>query len=203
MIIGLTGTYCAGKNYVGAILEKKGIPVIDIDKLGHIVLDEEKEKIAAVFGNAVLSPDGKIDRRSLGKQVFGDTEKLIVLENIVHPAVNRKTDEWLKEKADSPCVINAAVLHKSSAFKKLTALIIVEAPYFTRLLRAKKRDRLSWISLIKRFGSQKDFVSQYFKENSDIYRVENKGSFASQLKLEKRIDEILSLIGIEFQTREN
>jgi dephospho-CoA kinase len=38
MIIGLTGTYCAGKNYIAGFFLKKGIPVLDVDKLCHSVI---------------------------------------------------------------------------------------------------------------------------------------------------------------------
>jgi dephospho-CoA kinase len=50
MLIGLTGLYCAGKNYVSAILKKRGLPVLDIDKLGYQVLESEKESVFARFG---------------------------------------------------------------------------------------------------------------------------------------------------------
>jgi dephospho-CoA kinase len=83
----------------------------------------------------------------------------------------------------------------------LDLVILVDAPWLTRLLRARKRDRLSFKVLFERFRSQKDFGSQYFSGNTDIYRVENRGyfGFGSQKreeKLEHRIDEILSPLGL-------
>jgi dephospho-CoA kinase len=111
------------------------------------------------------------------------------------------TQEWILAQGGKPCVINAALLHRSSAYKDLDLVILVEAPWLTRLLRAKKRDRLSFGALIERFKSQKDFTSQYFSENTDIYKVENRGYFGfcsqkGEEKLEHRIDEILSPLGL-------
>jgi dephospho-CoA kinase len=98
-------------------------------------------------------------------------------------------------------VINAALLHRSLAFQNLDAVILVEAPYITRLLRARRRDRLPWAVLFKRFRSQKKFTSQYLSKKTDIYRVENRGYFSfgaerRQAALKNRIDSILSRLGI-------
>jgi dephospho-CoA kinase len=201
MILGLTGTYCAGKNYVASRLEKRGLSVLDVDKLGHKAIETEREVILNRFGREILDEDGAIDRRLLGARVFGRPTELASLEAIVHPAANRMTQEWIQGQGGKPCVINAALLHRSSAYKDLDLVILVEAPWLTRLLRAKKRDHLPFKVLIERFNSQKDFVSQYFSENTDIYRVENRGYFGfgsskREEKLEHRIDEILSPLGL-------
>ena len=204
MIIGLTGTYCAGKNYIAGILEQQGLPVLDVDKLGHQVIETEKTAILERFGKTIIRQDGTIDRKLLGEKVFGKPAELAALENIIHPAVNRETSSWI-ETQQRPCVINAALLHRSSAFSLLDALIVVEAPFLTRLFRARRRDRLPWKALLRRFLSQKQFPSQYFTKKADIYRVKNRGFFRFgplrflsvrfMKKSEARIDVILSGLG--------
>jgi dephospho-CoA kinase len=202
-LIGLTGAYCAGKNHVAALLEERGIPVLDVDKLGHEAIEAERDQILRRFGGDLLR-EGRIDRKRLGERVFGRPEELAALEGIVHPGANRLTLRWIAEQdaaASGPCVINAALLHRSAVFGELRGIILVEASLITRLLRARKRDRLSWGALFRRFGSQKNFPSQYFKGKTDIYRVENKGYFgpgagSRKRALENRIDEILSLLGL-------
>jgi dephospho-CoA kinase len=201
MLIGLTGTYCAGKNHVAALLEARGLPVLDVDKLGYKVLETEKEAVFAQFGVDLRTADGSVDRRLLGQRVFGEPEKLAALEAIVHPAANRLTDEWVAERdktGDRACVINAALLHKTPVFARLERIILVTAPYFTRLIRAKRRDKLSWGEILKRFASQKDFTSQYLTKNAEIYRVENPGLTGAgkpRKKLERRLEKFIE--GIE------
>jgi len=203
-IIGLTGAYCAGKNHVSLLLEQRGLPVLDVDKLGHKVIETERDRILARFGGDLLTSDGLIDRKRLGSRVFGRPEELAALEDIVHPAVNRETLVWINSRKEKACVINAALLHRSSAFGILDAIIIVEALWLVRLFRAGKRDHLPWMSLLKRFYSQRKFSSQYFSGKTDIYRVENSGFpcgkfsgfFRLRNRLESRINEILSLQGI-------
>jgi dephospho-CoA kinase len=204
-IIGLTGIYCAGKNHVAALLEQRGLPALDVDKLGHKVLETEREAVFARFGGDIKKPDGTVDRRLLGNRVFGKPEEIAALEAIVHPAVNRLTEEWIADQ-NTHCVINAALLHKSGAFSRLDFIILVSAGPLTRLLRARRRDKLSLLNLLRRFASQKDFIPQYLAGNADIYRVENPdsfqkpGDFGSACRfsagLERRIDEILSIEGI-------
>jgi dephospho-CoA kinase len=204
-IIGLTGACCAGKNYIAGLLERRGLAVLDVDKLGHQAIVEEKQAIASRFGSGILGPDGEVDRRRLGAKVFGRPGELAALEALVHPAANRLTLRWLEEQGERPCVVNAALLHKSSAFERLDAVILVKAPLIIRLLRAKKRDKLPWPVLIRRFQSQRGFISRYrnkkFPQNADIYVIDNRKCpvFASRFvpdRLERRIDEILAREGI-------
>ena len=204
-IIGLTGKYCAGKNHVALILERHNIRVLDVDKLGHLAIETEKERLLERFGEDILSRDGSseshIDRKRLGNKVFGKPDELAALEEIIHPAANRETLAWINSQQGPACVINAALLHRSSAFEMLDAVIIVEAPFLVRLRRARKRDHLSLITLLKRFKSQNKFNAQFFKGKTDIYRVKNSVWFSfnknsAEEKLNKRITEILLLEGI-------
>jgi dephospho-CoA kinase len=205
-IIGLTGTYCAGKNHAAALLEKRGLPVLDVDKLGHQALETGKEAVFARFGADLKNPDGTVNRRLLGERVFENPVEMAALQDLVHPAANRLTEDWLASQSGN-CVVNAALLHKSSAFCRLDFIILIEAPFFTRLLRARQRDRLPLPLLLRRFASQKDFYPQYLSGKADIYKVGNPGFFCLLLesksnfrrlytKLERRIDKILLGEGI-------
>jgi dephospho-CoA kinase len=193
MLIGLTGKYCAGKNHIAAILKKRGLKIIDADKLGHQVLETEKEVIFAQFGSDLKKTDGSLDRRLLGQKVFGKPEKLAALEAIVHPSVDRLIYE-LAALEGRNYVINAALLHRAAIFTRLGLIILVTAPFFTRFIRAHRRDRLSFPQILKRFTSQKNFDTQYLSVNAEIKRVENpglSGSVKLSKKLENRIDKIL------------
>jgi dephospho-CoA kinase len=200
-LIGLTGTYCAGKNYVAAILEERGLPVLDVDKLGQRAIEMERDAILERFGRDILGPTGLIDRRRLGAKVFGQGEELEALQGIVHPAANRMTDRWIAEQGGQPCVINAALLHKSSAFLRLDFVILVQAPVLIRLLRARKRDGLPLGQLLARFRSQRRFTAQYFAGKADIYVIENRGYFGlsasrNRKRLETQINDIFSRVGM-------
>ena len=183
--------YCAGKNHIASLLEKRGIPALDVDKLGHAAIEQDQDAILRRFGPEILGADGVIDRKKLGALVFGKREELAALEAIVHPAANRLTEQWLREREGQRLAINAALLHRSSVFNSLDAIILVTAPLFVRFIRARRRDRLPWRELFRRFYSQRDFMSQYLRKNTDIYIVDN-GPFG---KPDRRLDDILERIG--------
>ena len=198
-VIGLTGLYCAGKNHVSGLLSQRGLPVIDADIVGHQAIETAKEDIIACFGSIILDKDGKVNRKMLGERVFGRPEELSALEEIVHPIVDREIIKWIEDRVEKACVINAALLHRSTVLKSLDAVIIVEAPIPDRLQRAQKRDKLPWHLILQRFVIQNEF--NYQAEKTDIYIVNNPTGYGKQYhilrnKLENRIDEILSLMGI-------
>ncbi len=200
-LIGLTGQYCAGKNYVAGLLEARGIPVLDVDKLGHQALEEEKDTIISRFGPELLTPEGKVNRRLLGARVFADPQALKDLEAIVHPRANQLTEAWIAGRPEPVLAINAALLHRSAVFSRLSCIIIVQAGLLTRLIRAKQRDRLPLHTLLQRFKSQTQFTTQYFHENADTYVVKNRGVTGicarwHRYYLERRLDAILRREGI-------
>jgi dephospho-CoA kinase len=115
----------------------------------------------------------------------------------VHAEANRLSLEWIAAHNGKPCVINAALIHKSAVFDRLDGIILVSAPWLVRLIRAKQRDKLPWAVLLRRFSSQKQFAAQYLAGNADIYKVENPGT--NRAKLECRLDVILSGMGLEIK----
>jgi len=201
MLIGLTGAYCAGKNHVGKLIEKRGFTVLDVDKLGHVAIRESKDLLVRRFGKDILQLDGEVDRKALGALVFSKPKKLRNLEEIVHPIVNRMTEEWVMKNVGSNLAINAALLHRSSVIDRLDFILLVRAPLLVRLLRAKKRDKLPIIHILKRFASQKNFASQYLEKETDIYTVDNRASFGifakhAEQALEQSVDAILAREGM-------
>jgi dephospho-CoA kinase len=205
-LLGLTGLYCAGKNYIAALLEKRGIPVLDVDRLGHAAIEREKAAIARRFGEDMLEVDGSVNRRLLGERVFGSPAELAALEGLVHPAANALAGEWIARQEETAartggprfCVINAALLHRCASLNRIAAVIIVKAPFPLRLYRAWRRDRLSPAKLLVRFARQREFNAQYLAVNADIYIIANSG-FAAGRSLEKRLDTILAEINTKIQ----
>jgi dephospho-CoA kinase len=186
-VIGLCGLSCSGKNYVASIISGFGYPVLDLDVTAHEALENKAAVVKAAFGVT--------DRREIGRIVFANTRKLEELEAIVHPETDRLVRQWLEDqnggrRADC-CFLNAAVLHKSSLFQELNGLIVVRAPFLTRLFRARRRDGLPFGQLIKRLRSQSAFLAKYFQANTDIYSIYN-GVFSFCLK--KRVRRLIETV---------
>jgi len=95
--VALTGGIASGKSYVLARLAARSVPTIDADALVHEALAAGSPAvplIAARFGRVVLARDGSIDRKVLAQLVFADTKARAELENLLHPDVFRRIDEW-------------------------------------------------------------------------------------------------------------
>lgn len=89
--IGITGPIGCGKSTIAGWLgERRGVVVIDADRVARDVLDPGEpalEAVVARFGRELLRADGSLDRTALGRIVFADPASLRDLEAIVHPAV--------------------------------------------------------------------------------------------------------------------
>ena len=194
MVIGLSGKYCSGKNSAAALLEDKGIPSIDVDRLGHAALEANAEKIIAEFGGSVAGPDGSVDRKALGNIVFSDPESLKRLEAVSHPWMAEETSRLVNRYLSSGSrhvVINAAVLYRMGLHSLCDCVIWIDAPLFLRILRGLNRDPLNLPSVLKRILAQRQLKPQPLAESVDIYRVGNRsGIEALRTELEKVLVQI-------------
>src|ERR1700721_1293922 len=89
IVLGLTGSIGMGKSTAAATLRRLGVPLYDADAEVHKLLGRGGGAGAAVEAGfpGVLREAGAIDRRALGRQVFGKPAELRRLERILHPMV--------------------------------------------------------------------------------------------------------------------
>jgi len=91
--IAVTGPFASGKSTFVRLLGELGAETISADEIVHDLLAEDRTTISRVverFGGDVRGERG-VDRRTLGRKVFGDPEALRDLEDILHPLVRRET----------------------------------------------------------------------------------------------------------------
>jgi dephospho-CoA kinase len=184
MLLGLTGGYCAGKNAVAAILEKRGWTCIDVDRLGHEAIDLSRDSIVGRFGPAVLGPDGRIDRKAVARIVFSDPAALADQEAIVHPIAIRLTDERIAAaearameagRAGLICV-NAALLYRAPQASRCDAILEVRAPLLSRVRRAMARDGIGARRAFERIIRQRSFWRLRSAAGRPIVALGNSGS---------------------------
>src|SRR4030067_1554692 len=115
VIIGLTGGPGTGKSLAAKFLRNKGAVVLSGDEAGKRAVETRsvRDKLVKAFGREILKSDGGLDRRKLGRIVFGDPDELEKLNDIVHPGLLRilKADlEEQKRKRVRLVVIDAALI---------------------------------------------------------------------------------------------
>lgn len=141
-VIGLTGGIAAGKSEVAARLAELGAVVIDADRLAREVVEPGTSALAAIahrFGDAVLAPDGSLDRARLGSIIFTDDAARRDLNAIVHPAVQRRYAELVAEAfardADAIVVYDVPLLAEARAASEFALVVVVDAPPEVRIDR--------------------------------------------------------------------
>ena len=143
-IIGILGGIGSGKSTVAAEFAKLGCKVIDADKIAHELLDEPsvKEKVVGLFGRSILNPEGKIDREKLAEVVFADSEKLSLLNAIIHPLVLQRAEEIIeqynRQNQVKAIMLDMPLLVEVGWDKRCDKLIFVDCEKKLRLDRAKK-----------------------------------------------------------------
>ena len=185
MIIGLTGKSCSGKDYVARLFGEEFV-VIDEDKLGHVALDNNREKLVAAFGDSIIT-DGRVDRKKLGPMVFSDKEKLEKLNSISHPWMVAETLSLCREaeRKGKIAVINAAILEKMGFVPYCNEVVLVSSPYSERLKRAVMRDKITPEAFEKRDENQKDIGSTLSNGGVKVTNIINdsdKESLSRQVK---------------------
>lgn len=159
--VGLTGGLATGKTFVGRALEGHGCHVLRADELGHEALEAGGGAYAGVvaeFGEEVLDGEGRIDRKRLGRMVFGDAERLGRLNALVHPVVIARQEEWLAElerrEPGGIGVVEAAILIETGSYKRFAKLVLTVCGREQQVERAMKRDGLTREEVERRLERQ-------------------------------------------------
>lgn len=159
--IGLTGGIGCGKSAAAAYFRDAGIPVIDADGVGHLLLDGDAETRAAVvaaFGDNVIGEDGAIARDRLAAHVFSDAAARAQLNAILHPAIINAVSRQcaaLEEEGRHVVIIEAALLGEHGRREPwLTGLILVLASEETRINRLVQNRRFSREEAQRRIAAQ-------------------------------------------------
>ena len=195
-VIGLIGSIGAGKSAVAAILAESGGMLIDADKLGHESLEQSGVKASIVrrWGDAVLKPNGTVNRRALGGIVFASEADRKGLETIMFPAITRMTRERIETaKLDSSVrfvVLDAPVLIEAGWKDACDRLVFVDAIREIRLARVKNRNGWTDSELTAREAAQMPVKDK--RKLADAVIV-NEGTLD---ELRKNVETVLTMWGL-------
>lgn len=131
--VALTGGIACGKSLVGSMFAERGIPVCDADHVAHGLMEPGLpvyERVVDVFGREIVGPGGEIDRRRLGRVVFGDPARLAELNALVHPAVVRAYRTWLEglESSVRLAVVIIPLLYEAGLDMEWDSVVCVISP---------------------------------------------------------------------------
>ncbi|XP_051926806.1 bifunctional coenzyme A synthase [Hippocampus zosterae] len=159
-VIGLTGGSGSGKSAVAKRLEDLGAVRIDCDKLGHQVYEPDTaayHHVVEEFGSDILNEDKSINRRALGKKVFGKPERLKALTDIVWPEIAllvKNIISQAREQGKDVCVLDAAVLLEAGWTDMVHEVWVTIIPEEEAVSRIIDRDGVSPEDAQRRLQSQ-------------------------------------------------
>ena len=160
IVIGVAGGIASGKSTVARVFERLGALVLDADAIGHDLLrtDRMREGIRDAFGEAVLTPEGDVDRRALGRLVFSDEQARQRLNRLVRPAIRaeirRRIAGMRGEGYGGPVVVDAPLLVDTGPTDLADRVVLVTAPAVTRKERIILRSGLSEQEAEQRIAAQ-------------------------------------------------
>ncbi|VXB28294.1 Dephospho-CoA kinase [Arthrobacter sp. 9AX] len=137
--IGLTGGIASGKSVAASRLRERGALLVDADALAREVVEPGTRglaRIVAEFGDEMLGDGGRLNRARLGETVFGNPERLAVLNSIVHPLVRSRAAEIIAAAPDDAVVVqDIPLLVETGQGSDFHLVVVVDAPEDVRLQR--------------------------------------------------------------------
>lgn len=156
-LVGLTGGIASGKSYVAGLLADHGASAIDADEVAREVVAPGStglSQVISTFGEQVLLPNGELDRQKLGEIVFGNPDKRLQLESILHPLIKIRTTELIHSQSNDIVVYSVPLLVEANVDYPFDAIITVEAGVDNQIDRLMKSRSLSEDEARNRVSSQ-------------------------------------------------
>jgi len=153
--IALTGGIGSGKSTAAKIFAEKGVPTLDLDRVGHCCLEElsVQAQLVAHFGLDILDARGSVQRNKLASKAFSSAQATEHLNCILHPAILAKEQAWLHQQCAPYVLIEASVLLESSGEARMDAVAVVLADVELRRQRVLQRglqDAAAFERILKR-----------------------------------------------------
>jgi len=147
--VGLTGGVACGKSTVAKMFAELGANIIDADAVAHELYrpgQEVLQDLVKHFGPEILKPDGELDRPKLATMVF-DGGRVEELNKIVHPAVIRQQNEWMRALAEKDqyavAIVEAALILEAGVKDHFDRIIVVTCTPGQKISRFAQRTGMS------------------------------------------------------------
>lgn len=130
MTIAVTGPFASGKSTLVRMLGELGAETVSADEAVHELLANDSETIARVvgrFGEEMRGERG-VNRKALGRKVFGNPKALHDLEGILHPLVHRETDRRIRESEADIFVAEIPLLFEGERAGDFDLTVAVAVP---------------------------------------------------------------------------
>ena len=155
--VGITGGIGSGKSTIVRFFECKNVPAFIADTEAKILMNTSPDirgKFISTFGENIYQPDSTLDRKKLAELIFDKPSLIKFTNDVVHPEVKKRFENWVKNQNFPYIIHEAAILFETGFYKYLDYTILVTAPLEMRIERVMKRDKVSREKVEKRISNQ-------------------------------------------------
>ena len=141
--IGLTGGIASGKTTVANLFAELGVIIVDTDQLSREVVAPGTPLLRQItdhFSMAVQSSDGSLNRQELRKRIFDDPEQRKWLEELLHPAIRKLTDERSAAATGPYVIVAIPLLVETGGASRFDRVLVVDCDPDVQLARLMARD---------------------------------------------------------------
>ncbi|WP_321395747.1 dephospho-CoA kinase [Emcibacter sp.] len=143
ILVGLTGSIGMGKSETAHMFQSLGIPVFDSDAEVHRLMGPGGRAVPLVEkAFPGVSGETGIDRKELGRRVFGDDAALKKLEAILHPMVARERNLFIRRmrlQGHRIVVVDVPLLFETGGDRAVDYTVVVSAPALIQKSRVMAR----------------------------------------------------------------
>ena len=157
-IIGLTGGIGSGKSTVLELFKILGVKTYSADESAKKLVNTDPYLINLIkssFGENIYDK-GQLNSKKLSKIVFEDTEKLKLLNSIIHQVVAKDFKLFLNSNNEDYIVKEAAIIFETKSENNYDKIIFIQSPLEIRIERVINRDNISREEVMKRINNQLD-----------------------------------------------
>jgi len=143
LVVALTGGIGSGKTTVSQLFEALGCPVVDTDIIARQLVAPGKAALIEItnqFGEAILNPDGTLDRAQLRQTIFQNPDKKRLLESILHPLIRQEMMRQIAALTTPYCIAVIPLLVESGQMEFADRILVVDATESSQLARVSQRD---------------------------------------------------------------
>ena len=152
-IVGITGGIASGKSLVSNILRNLKFKVYDSDYRAKYLMNHDYELVKSIknhFGDNVYV-NNKLNTNILSKIIFSDLDKINILNNLVHPKVEKDFNFFkLFYAKESLLFKEAAILYETKMYNKCDIVLVITANKKIRIHRIMNRNKISYQEVLKR-----------------------------------------------------
>lgn len=145
-VVGLTGGIGSGKTTVANIFHELGVQSVDADLVAREVVMPGEPALDAIvqhFGQAILHPDGQLDRAALRARIFANEAEKQWLNQLLHPQIRQRLLQQLQSCTTSYALLIAPLLLENKLQIYTDRVLVVDIPEELQLSRTVQRDQVT------------------------------------------------------------